>query len=126
MTGIRDALTRMLKTTLFLKKTAEACRALGLNDEVFNEAYGDMFDAIYYMVGEHTEEVENSVTWRAVNTTVLNDDWKVEMLMTAFEKNRKASGSEPKQPKPSFFTKAEQRRMFKENGGYMAPEGDWT
>ena len=126
MTGIRDALTRMLKTTLFLKKTAEAYRVLGLNDEVFNEAYGDMFDAIYYLVGEHTEEVENSATWRAVNTTVLNDDWKVEMLMTVFEKNRKASGTEPKQPKPSFCTKAEQRRMFKENGGYMAPEGDWT
>lgn len=127
MNEIRDALLRMVKTAMFLKKMSEAYTVLGLDDNPHLEAFGDQCDAIYYVVGEHTEEFDKSVTWIAVNAPFLTDERRVELLMSAYEKNHMAdSYVEQKQPKPHTFSREECKGMCKKNGGYMAPEGDWT
>ena len=127
MNEIRDALLRMVRTAMFLKKMAEAYTVLGLNDNPHHEAFGDVCDAIYYIVGEHTEEFDKSVTWIAVNAPFLTEERRTEMLMSEYEKNHIACpATEPKQPKPHTFSREECKGMCKKNGGYMAPEGDWT
>lgn len=127
MTEIRDALLRMIKTARFLKKMSEAYTVLGLDDNPHNEAFGDQCDAIYYLVGEHTEEFDKSVTWIAVNAPFLTDERRAELLMSAFEKNHMVeSHVEQKQPMPHTFSRKDDKQMFRKNGGYMAPEGDWT
>ena len=127
MNEIRDALLRMIRTAMFLKKMAEAYTTLGLDDNPHHNAYGDMCDAIYYLVGEHTEEFDKSVTWIAVNAPFLTEERRAEMLMAAYEKNHITYPcDEPKQPKPHTFKREDTKKMAKDNGGYIAPEGDWT
>lgn len=127
MTEIRDALLRMVKTAMFLKKMAEAYTTLGLDDNPHHEAYGDMCDAIYDIVGEHTEEFDKSVTWIAVNAPFLTEERRTELLMSEYEKHHCACPNyESKQPKPHTFKREDTKKMARDNGGYMAPEGDWT
>ena len=127
MDEIRDALLRMVRTAMFLKKMSEAYTILGLDNNPHHEAFGDLCDAIYYLVGEHTEEFDKSVTWIAVNAPFLTEERRTEMLMSAYEKNHyECPNYIPKQPKPHTFKREETKKMAKDNGGYMSPEGDWT
>lgn len=125
MTEIRDALLRMVKTAMFLKKMAEAYTTLGLDDNPHHEAFGDLVDAIYYIVGEHTEEFEKSVTWLAVTAPILTEERRAELLMSEYRKNHPEGEA---QPRPITCTAAELFKIFNENGGYMreTPEGDWS
>lgn len=125
MNEIRDALLRMVKTAMFLKKMAEAYTTLGLDDNPHHEAFGDLVDAIYYIVGEHTEEFEKSVTWLAVTAPILTEERRAELLMSEYRKNHPEGET---QPRPITCTTAELFKMFNENGGYMheTPEGDWS
>lgn len=124
MEGIKDALLRMIKTALFLKKMAGAYSTIGLDDNPHLQAYGDMCDAIYYLVREHTEEFTESVTYLVLNAPFLSDERRAEMLMSEFKKNRIA---DIEQPKPNTVSRKEIEKLFKKNGGYMneTPEGDW-
>lgn len=127
MNEVRDALLRMVRTAMFLKKMSEAYTILGLDNNPHHEAYGDMCDAIYYLVGEHTEEFDKSVTWIAVNAPFLTEERRTEMLMAEYEKNHyECPNYIPKQPKPHTFKREDTKKMAKDNGGYMSPEGDWT
>ena len=126
MNEIRDALLRMVRTAMFLRKMADAYTTLGLDSNPHHEAYGDLCDAIYYLVGEHTEEFNKSVTWIAVNAPFLTDERRTELLMSAYEKNHIAyPHDEPKQPKPNTISRKQIEKMINKNGGYMSPEGDW-
>ena len=124
MEEIRDALLRMVRTALFLKKMAGAYTTIGLDDNPHLQAYGDMCDAIYYLVREHTEEFTESVTHLVLNAPFLSDERRAEILMSAFRKNSR--DIEPKQPKPNTASREEIEKLYKKNGGYMSPEGDWT
>lgn len=127
MDNIRDALLRMVTTARFLKKMAEAYTVLGLDDNPHHEAYGDLMDAIYYLVGEHTEEFDKSVTWIAMNAPFLTDERRTELLISEYKKNHMVeSHLEQKQPKPHTFTRKDDKQMFRKNGGYQTPEGDWS
>lgn len=125
MDNIRDALLRMVTTARFLKKMAEAYTVLGLDNNPHHNAYGDLMDAIYYLIGEHTEEFDKSVTYLAINAPILTDERRAELLLSEYMKNHP---EQVRQPKPITCTTAELFKMFNENGGYMheTPEGDWT
>lgn len=125
MDEIRDALLRMVKTTLFLKRMAEAYTVLGLDDNPHHQAYGDMCDAIYSLVGEHTEEFDKSVTWIAVNAPFLTDGRRTELLMSEYEKHHyECPNYIPKQPKPNTVSRKEIEKMVKKNGGYCGHTDD--
>lgn len=119
MNEIRDALLRMVKTALFLKKMAGAYTALGLDDNPHHEAFGDLCDAIYCLVGEHVEEFDKSVTCLAINAPILSDERRTELLLSEYRKNHS-------QPKPNTIEPDMMRKMTKKNGGFMTPEGDWS
>ena len=111
----------MVRSAMTAKKLSDAYLMVGLNDNAMHEMYGDIMDAIYYLIGEHVDEFDKSVTYVAVNAPILSDNRRVELLYSEFVKNHKAE-----QPKPNIIEQEEMRKMHRKNGGYMAPEGDWT
>lgn len=123
MNGIKDALLRLVKAGREIKSLQETYLKVGLNDNPLFEAYGDICEAIYNIVGEHTEEFADSVTNLAMTTPMFTNERRTEMLMAEYRKNHPEA---PEQPKPNVCTTAELFKMFNENGGYMTPEGDWT
>ena len=126
MDRIRDALLRMVKTAMFLKKMSEAYTVLGLDDNPHHKQYGDMCDAIYYLVGEEVEDFSKSVTYIAITAPFLCDERRAQLLMSEYEKNHyNCPNYEPKQPKPNTVSRKQIEKMVKKNGGYMAHEGDW-
>lgn len=122
MNEIRDALLRMIRTAMFLKKMSEAYTTLGLDNNPHHEAYGDMLDAIYYLIGEHMEEFDKSVTYLAATAPFLTDERRAELLLSEYIRNHQ---EQVQQPKPNTMERSEFRKMVKKNGGYQTPEGDW-
>ena len=126
MSGVKDALLRMVKTAMFLKKMAEAYTVLGLDSNPHHQAFGDTMDAIYYLIGEDVEDFSKSVTYTAVTAPFLCDERRAQLLMSEFEKNHPACPDfEPKQPRPNTISRKEIEKMVNKHGGYMSPEGDW-
>ena len=123
MDGIRDALLRMVKTALFLKKIAEAYTVLKLDDNPHRNAYGDLLDAIYSLIGEHVDEFGLSITYVALTAPFLSDERRTDLLMSEYVKNH--SDIKVEQPKPYFFSPEELRKMAENKSGYQTPEGDW-
>ena len=123
MNEVKDALLRMVKTTLFLKRAAEAYTVIGLDDNPHHEAYGNMFDAIYSLIGEHVDEMNLSITYVALTAPFLSAERRTELLMTEYEKNH--PNDQVEQPKPFFFSPEEMRRMKDNRCAYQTPEGDW-
>lgn len=123
MFEVKDALLRMVKTVLFLKKMADAYCVIGIDDNPHRQAFGDLCDAIYYLVGEHVEEFDKSVTCLAVNAPFLTDERRAELLWSEYVKHHPDVYVDP--PKPLTITREQMRQMTELNGGYMTPEGDW-
>ena len=123
MENVRDALLRMVRAARDSKRLQEAFLDVGLKDNMIFNIYGDIAEAIYKLIGEHTESIEESVTNLVLTTPLLTEDRRVEMLIAEYKKNH------PVQPIPLTVEQEEMRKMFKENGGYLlreTPEGDWS
>lgn len=123
MNEVKDALLRMVRTALFLRKMAEAYSFIGLNDNPHHEAYGDIAEAIYSLVGEHVDEFNLSTTHVALTTPYLTDERRTELLWAEYSKNHPEHVD---QPKPLTISREEFSRLAENNGGYMTPEGDWS
>lgn len=119
MQNIKHALLRMVRVARDMKELSDAFRKMGFNDGPMFDAYGNAMDAIYSLIGESVTEFESSLTYMCIVRDGLSDKECVEMLYDRFMKNTE-------QPKPVTTERDEMRDLFKKNGGYMTPEGDWT
>ena len=126
MDGIRDALLRMYRSAKDLKKMYETFKVAGFSADSLFDSYGNVADAIYYLIGEDVGQFENSITHRVLNHPDfqdVTDEEIVDVLMAEFRKNYT-------QPKPNVinmnFTDVF-RKLYNTNGGYVAPtpEGEW-
>lgn len=121
MNEIRNVLSRMLSAGRKIKRMQEAYLDVGLNDTMLHDAYGDICDAVYHLIGEDTEEFIGSVTCLAMETPLLTEERRVEMLYAQYVR------SHPVQPNPNTIEPNEFREMARKNG-YLreTPEGDWS
>ena len=119
---MKDSLLRLVKAGLATKKLQEAYVTVGLDDNTLFDIYVNILDAIYGLIGEHTNTFEESVTYIVMTAPILSDERRATMLEAEYRKNH------PEQPKPNVCTTAELFKMFNENGGYLreTPEGDWS
>ena len=122
MNGIKDALLRMVRAARETEALQKQYLEVGLDDNPVFEIWGNIVDAVYALVGEHTETVEESVTWTVLKAPILSDERRAEMLYAEHLKHN----PEFKMPKPNILEREEMRKMVRENGGYMTPEGDWS
>lgn len=119
MNEMKDALLRMVRAATMTKEMADAYLKVGLDDNKLMSIYGEIAETIYGLIGEHTETYNESVTCLALTTPILTDERRVELLFFEWKKNHA-------QPTPNTIESEEMRKMHKENGGYMTPEGDWS
>ena len=120
MNEIKDALLRLVKAGRRIKKLQETYLEVGLKDGPLFESYGDICDAIYHIIGEHTDEYVDSVTNLVMTMPMFTDERRAEMLMAEYRKNHQ------EQPSPNLMSRKAMLELFDENGGYITPEGDWT
>lgn len=120
MENIRDALLRLVRAGMAAKRMQEAFLNGGLNDNPLFQIYGDIADAIYCLIGEHTDTFEESTTHLALTVPALDDEHRVRVLMAEYKRNH------PDQPAPHFIRRDEMKDSVRKNGGYISPEGDWS
>lgn len=119
MNDIKDALLRLITAGLETKKMQESFLNSGLDDNVLFSIYGNIIDAIYYLLGEHTNTLEESVTHVAMTVPGLSEEVRLRLMTACYNVNH------PSQPAPTFITPEEMRKSVRKNGGYISPEGDW-
>jgi hypothetical protein len=120
MKHIEDAMKRMVRAALETKKMQEHYLSVGLDDSALFEIYGLILDAIYDLLGEHTDAFEEAVTSIVMSAPLLSEERRVKMLMAEWKRNNM-----PPLPSPTFVPKREMNELYQKNGGYMTPEGDW-
>ena len=123
MEEMKDVLSRLLKAGRKIMRMKEAYVDVGLNDTMLHDAYGEICDAIYHLIGENTDEFSSSVTCIAMETPLLTDERRTEMLYSQYMRTH------PVQPRPNTMMHCEMKDMYDKNGGYMlreTPEGDWS
>ena len=84
---MREALKRMVKIAMRCKELDKMHVALGYENTPYFDLYGDAVDAIYFLVGEHTNTLEESVTYCVLNDPDLLDEERVEKLLEAAKGN---------------------------------------
>ena len=120
MNNVKDALLRLVHAGLETKKMQEAYLTVGLDDNKLFDVYGSILDAIYNIVGEHTETFEESVTYISMTAPILTEERRWKMLVAEYAKRN------PEQPQPYTFERKDMKELHEKNGGYMTPEGDWS
>ena len=120
MREVKESLLRMVRAAMKAKKMQENYLRIGIDYQPWFEIWGDVLDAIYYLIGEHTMTFDESVTCITMNAPILSEERRAEMLYAEYEKNH------PVQPRPNPITNKELRDMYRNSGGYMTPEGDWS
>ena len=83
----KEALTRMVKAGRLALDTDNGLRALGYSDTPYFTIYGDIADAVYYLLGEKTGTFDESVTNCALSSPDFTHDQRVSLLMHEYEKN---------------------------------------
>ena len=94
MENIKGALLHDVHAARELLKCHEAMEYCGYQDNPFWDNYAIIADSIYTLIGEHTENFGESVTYLALSAPYLSDERRVEMLYAEYKKNF------PSQPKP--------------------------
>ena len=122
MDNVRSAIARLVKAGLNARKMQKQSLEVGLEDTLIFQIWGEIMDAIYALIGEHTETLENSITYVAMTAPALSDERRTEILYNVYKRHY----GEEKMPRPHIMEQKDMRKMHRENGGYMTPEGDWS
>lgn len=124
MKSIRDAILRMINAYDQIGIILDAYLKVGLDSNRLFFAQGEVEEAIYELLGEHTEELSQSNTHIVLTAPIMTNERKAEILYSVWKENHPELCI--KQPKPNTIEPKEMLNMEMRNGGYMAPEGDWT
>ena len=87
---MKEALLRMIRAA---DKALEMDKALsnhGYKENPYADIFGDIADAIYYLVGEKKNCFEDSVTYWVLHGDLLTEEDKLEILLEVYRKNRPA------------------------------------
>ena len=85
--SVYDTMIRLVRTARGCLKADEAMRGLGQDNSVFFGIYGDVADAIYYLINEQTETFDISVTWKTITDSSLSNEQCTRRLMKEYNRN---------------------------------------
>ena len=134
--NMKDALLRVVTAVDELNTLRKAYVMIGLSDNSLFEIFGQLVDAVSYMIGESDEAREEFDLSVAFGVLVRNEKSikeRTEELYAEYLKNRTLQEYDedildhPEQPKPNVMSREEFNEMHRRNGGYRyeTPEGDW-
>lgn len=84
---IQQSLIRMVKTARTAIRVSEQLSAAGHPFALYDEIYGDIADAIYYLIGENAATFSDSATYRILNEDVYSDMHCARLLMLEYLQN---------------------------------------
>ena len=87
---MESTLFRMLRAAGIAKQMDDDLVKHGYSDSPYADIFGDIADAIYYLIGEQKNMFEDSLTYRMLHTDAITDECKVSLLMDEYRKNRPA------------------------------------
>lgn len=82
---IEAALQRLVHAARKAFYLSEQLEALGYQDTPYSDLFGNIADAIYYLLGEKTETFDQSVTYHALYDDLLTNKERVRILMNAIK-----------------------------------------
>ena len=98
-----------------MEKIVKSCRAAmrearkntSVTNNLYDEIYGDLLDGIYMMLGEKTNELEDSISFTVINSTMSDEECAtvLEGIMKSHEIMRGAAGSREYLAGPPAFEK---------------------
>lgn len=83
---IYSALFRLVRTARACLKADEAIRGLGQSDSVFWKFFGDIADAVFFLLEEKTEQFDQSVSWNLLNDMSLSEEKCTRKLMAEYNR----------------------------------------
>ena len=133
----RDALLRIVKATRTTMRLADGISEVLTRNgfTVVDDVVGFLQDALYTISnekernGEKAEDnFDDSMTMRLLKSDM--DDKSVTDWFFMMESiNTKINAIKPQDiqlPPPQIMSKEDMSELYKKNGGYMSPEGEWT
>ena len=126
----RDALLRIVKATRLAMKLAEDTRKLMVEEctTVADRIAGDLEDALFDMIHDKNPgDFKDSTTDKLLNGPI-DDEGVTDTFIMFYKVNERMDRimqGEAEQPKPQVASEDDFLKMYKKNGGYMTPEGDW-
>ena len=81
---VQYSLTKMVKTARTALRLSEQLNKIGYPFLLLDEIYGDIADAIYYLIGENTIHFEDSLTFIVLNTDAITDDARITILLKKY------------------------------------------
>lgn len=105
----KQAMKRLVSCYRKANSLADEVHKLFGKSEQLDSIAGDLLDAVWIMLGEHTNTITESVTYR-IMTSNMEDETVAEILIAYMDGN-------VKQPAPVFFTDEQVKKM---NVGYSS------
>ena len=121
----RDALLRIVKAARIAEKHSENVRLMLFGSDrgwtVADEISGALSDALFILSGERLTAKQDfnrdSETMKLLHHKRMSDGEVADAFVRMAEKNCMI-------PAPNTFEKHEMQKLYLNNGGYMAPDGD--
>lgn len=123
----KRALTKAVRSCRLINKLAEVLINIlpsQNGDTLASYASDYLLDAFSTLTGETFEEdddfLEDSEVEKLIKDESLSDKDVATIFLRMYEENK------CKQPEPKFIDRKQMAEQYKQNGGYISPEGDWT
>lgn len=120
---MKDALLRVIDAALTAKKLDEKMVEMGYGKTPYADIYGKLEEALFIISGEDPDRFEGSTTQAVLSGDILCLERRAAIL-DYVRKAHNCPNFVPAQPRPNIMDPPENALLFRENGGYMAPEDD--
>lgn len=87
---VETVFRNLVNAGMLAKTMDETIQKAGYDENPYFDIYGSIFDAIYSMIGEHTEAFEASFTYLVFNSEITNER-RVNLLLSKYEENAQSS-----------------------------------
>lgn len=104
MQNVKDALLREVDVCREMLKLHDAMASCGYLENPYWDTFSTSADAIYKLIGEHTETFEESITYLVLTAPYLTNQRRAEMLYSEYQKNIVSDNSPKHVSKPDSFS----------------------
>lgn len=104
MQNVKDALLREVDVCREMLKLHDAMASCGYLENPYWDTFSTSADAIYKLIGEHTETFEESITYLVLTAPYLTNGRRAEMLYAEYQKNIVSDNPPKHVSKPDSFS----------------------
>jgi len=121
MQNVKDALLHVVNVVLQARDIDRKMAEHGYTETPYGKFADELTEAIYALIGEHTETLEDSTTFKMLTAPFMDNERRAACLAYIHDTNFC-------QPQPDTISPEEMKKMHQKNGGYLreTPEGDWS